>query len=283
MKQCIVCNHQNFDKLYNQTLLKCVHCGFVTANMEIAELEMQNIYTENYFKGEEYLDYQKDKKTIVKNFKRRILQILRFAPADKIKKAVEIGCAYGFFAQTLNDNVKGVDFTGFDIVPEPIHYGKNELKQNLICADYTSYHSENEQYTDVFMWDVIEHLPYPDKMLEKLSNETLPNGRIYITTGDIESYLARKQKDKWRMIHPPTHLHYFSVKTLTLLLKNNGFVVKSVSYPGIWRSINQIYYSLFLLNKKGNILSRFFYRLIPEGLGISINTKDIMFIIAEKQ
>ena len=54
-----------------------------------------------------------------------------------------------------------------------------------------------------------------------MSNSTCieKGGKTYITTGDISAALPRFQKEKWRMIHPPSHLHYFSKKTLTLLLE----------------------------------------------------------------
>ncbi len=67
-----------------------------------------------------------------------------------------------------------------------------------------------------------------NKYISKISNEIGSNGRLYITTGDIESWLSKIQKKKWRLIHPPSHLHYFSKKTITQLLEASDFIVEKI-------------------------------------------------------
>jgi len=137
------------------------------------------------------------------------------------------------------------------------------------------------------MWEVIEHLPEPSKVIKKASEELQSGGFIYITTGNIDALVPRWQKQKWRLIHPPSHLHYFSKKTLTRLLAESGFEIVKVSHPAIYRSVRQIYYSLFLLN---NLSQKGFsyklkirlYKCIPAGFSIPINTFDIMFVTAKK-
>ena len=64
--------------------------------------------------------------------------------------------------------------------------------------------------------------------LSKAYSETKAGGYIVITTGDISSLLAKIQRNNWRMIHPPTHLHYFSKRTLTKLLERIGYYVDKI-------------------------------------------------------
>jgi cyclopropane fatty-acyl-phospholipid synthase-like methyltransferase len=170
------------------------------------------------------------------------------------------------------------EYTGIDISKEAVKYGKRCSGLNLIAEDYLSFQKPDNPYSDVFLWDVIEHLKSPDKYLEKISREMHRNGRLYITTGDIDSFIAKSQKEKWRLIHPPTHLHYFSKNTIKIFLNNYKFDIKKINYPAINRSIKQILYSLFILDRKRNN----FIRLMPSSFSIPINTFDIMFIIAEK-
>ncbi len=281
-KTCLVCGAKAFVPIYNDTLLKCGSCNFVTANLEIDIETLKKTYTENYFKGEEYVDYIRDKEILQTNFQKRLNYIFKnFNKAD-ITNTLEIGCAYGFFAETLNKDLPGIKYVGYDVVPEAIEYGTQQLKQNIICGDYLDAKVE-PGISDVFMWDVIEHLPNPEKFIEKASRELKSGGRIYITTGDIECFIPRMQKDKWRMIHPPSHLHYFSKNTLSKLLEQNGFKVKSVTYPPVYRSVRLIYYSLFMLRKKYPGIVEKLYNLIPVKLNVAINTFDIMFLIAEKK
>ncbi len=279
---CLVCEKNAFEKIYNDTLLKCSNCSFVTANLNISEEELKKVYTENYFKGEEYADYLRDKEVLQKNFNSRLNYILKKIDPSQIKNVLEIGAAYGFFAEVITTKLKPEKFVGLDIAQEAINYGKTVLKQNLICEDYLKYPA-NAKYTDVFMWDVIEHLPSPELVLQKLSAEMQQGGRVYITTGDIGKLVPRVQKQKWRMIHPPSHLQYFSKKTISLLLENKGFEVQHVKYPPVSRSFKLIFYSLFMLNKKHSTLTEKLYNLIPDKWYFPFNTFDIMFVIAVKK
>lgn len=281
---CQVCNHSEWEEIYNSTLLKCSNCGFITANIEVSLDELKTLYSEKYFKGEEYLDYIADKEFIQKNFKNRLKQIGKYHSG--ISNVLEIGCAYGFFAELITKKYPNVKYLGVDVSDEAIDYASSHLKQNVQCIDYLNLKTD-QLYSDVFMWDVIEHLPEPSRVIKKASEELKTGGFIHITTGDVEALLPRWQKHKWRMIHPPSHLHYFSKKTLTKLLTESGFEIVQVSYPTIYRSARQIYYSLFLLNhdnKNGfsNKLKNIFYKGIPIGLSVPINTFDIMFVTARK-
>lgn len=281
-KKCLVCSSSSFEEIFNRTLLKCKSCGFITANMAIDVKELEKVYTENYFKGEEYVDYLNDKEILQTNFKKRLNKIERIVGLTNIRSSLEIGCAYGFFGEILSNKLKDKPYVGYDVVPEAIDYGKNQLKQNIFCEDYLSVKHE-EKFSDIFMWDVIEHLPHPKEFIAKAASELEPGGRIYITTGDIERLLPKFQGAKWRMIHPPSHLHYFSKNTISKLLDSNGFDVISVSYPPVYRSIRLIYFSLFMLRKKPSKLIEKIYSWIPVKANFPLNTYDIMFVIAKKR
>lgn len=281
-KVCLVCSNAAYHPIYQDTLLKCSSCGFVTANMNIDVKELEKVYTENYFKGEEYVDYLRDKGILQTNFKKRLNKIRKTIGFQNITSSLEIGCAYGFFAETLLQRIPKTKYVGYDIVPEAISYGRDILKQNVFCKDYLAVEHE-QKMTDIFMWDVIEHLPNPEDFIEKVSTELESGGRIYITTGDIDRLLPRVQKQKWRMIHPPSHLHYFSKKTISALLEKKGFEIIDVSYPPVYRSIRLIFFSLFMLRKKPGKFVQKVYSWIPEKANIPLNTYDIMFVIAKRK
>jgi 2-polyprenyl-3-methyl-5-hydroxy-6-metoxy-1,4-benzoquinol methylase len=279
---CIICSTNNFIYQYNSTLKKCAQCGFVTANVNIHPDELKKIYTVNYFKGEEYLDYEKEKIALQFNFQKRLKQIANVLPEKKFNKTLEIGCAYGYFGETLRSKYPESSYTGIDIVQESIEFGKNKLHLNLVETDYLSFYTP-EKYTNVFMWDVIEHLEKPDHFLKKIHSELNTFGIVFLTTGDIGAMLPKLQKNRWRMIHPPSHLHYFSKKTITLLLEKEGFKVVFIKYPSVYRSIKQIFYSMFILKKKKHSFITKIFNLIPEKWLIPINTYDIMFVCAQKR
>lgn len=280
-KKCLICSSHLFEPLYENTLLKCTNCSFVTANLDISKLDFSNIYDESYFKGSEYLNYPLEKSIIQKNFTKRLNFITRNINKNNISNVLEIGCAYGFFGELILKYFPEIQYTGIDISKEAINYGKNNLGLNIHSIDYLDYKSDKD-ISDIYMWDVIEHLPEPGKVIAKASAELQKNGRLILTTGDIDSYLARIQKKNWRLIHPPSHLHYFSKKTISQLLRKNNFQVISINYQSIYRSLKQSWYSLFLLDKKQKKIAKKIFQMLPD-INIGINTYDIMMVIAIKK
>lgn len=281
MNVCLVCGNDVFDDLYDGLLRKCRSCSFVTANYDMHRFNADQIYDDTYFNGSEYENYLRDKDVFLNNYRERIGFLVKKDPGRTFQKVLEVGCAYGFFGLALKEKFPLSSYTGIDITETGTRYGKEMLGLDLVCGDYLEY-QPGATYSDVFMWDVIEHLPSPDLFLEKIYNDLATGGRLYLTTGDISALIPRLQGRNWRMIHPPSHLHYFSAKTISVLLERCGLRVVSVTYPSVSRSVKQIYYSLFLLNKKENSFHKRIHSIIPEGMNIPMNTFDIMLVTAEK-
>ena len=130
------------------------------------------------------------------------------------------------------------------------------------------------------MWDTIEHLENPKEFIKKIYNDLDLGGHLFITTGDAGSLLAKIRRENWRIIHPPTHIFYFSKKTITKLLEQCGFRVVKISHPGVYRSLSQTYYSLFLLKRSGGQMK--VEKIKKIDMPVYFNTYDIMMIAAKK-
>jgi hypothetical protein len=74
----------------------------------------------------------------------------------------------------------------------------------------------------------------------------------------------------------------FLEKNFITITQRKGFSVTGITYPTVHRSIKQIFYSLFMLEKKPGPMIQTIYDVIPEQLAIPINTYDIMFVMAVK-
>ncbi len=84
------------------------------------------------------------------------------------------------------------------------------------------------------------------------------------------------------MIHPPTHLFYFSRATITSLLQRCGFEVQFIVSIGMHRSIRQTLHVLFV--QRHPWLRPLYDRLsdFPLGkLNYYLNLGDIMFVAAK--
>ena len=77
--------------------------------------------------------------------------------------------------------------------------------------------------------DVLEHLSSPIKTLKKLRNKTNKEGLLFIGVPNKDSFKARLMRGKWSMIRPFGHLHYFSSKSIGIMLENSGWKVIDIA------------------------------------------------------
>ncbi|MDE5802958.1 MAG: class I SAM-dependent methyltransferase [Lachnospiraceae bacterium] len=276
-KTCLVCGG-SLGKSKIKGLVQCDTCGFLTTNLELTSDEIKRLYSANYYHGEEYADYLSDKEIIQHNFRKRIKRIGRVLSEMKQKRLFEIGCAYGFFLETAKKFF--CDAEGIDISEDAVQYAKENLRQNAHAGDFATFEN-GKKYDVICMWDTIEHLERPQVYVKKAHDMLEKDGYICITTGDVGSLNARMRGRKWRQIHPPTHLHYFSRKTLTMLLDKSGFRVVDVSYPANTISVNTILYTLLCIKSHHEKLYQFFKNLGITKINLNINFRDFMFIIAQ--
>lgn len=274
-KLCLVCGKSKIGP-HLQGLLKCESCGFVTANLTMDELNFNKIYGREYFFGNEYVDYVQDKKVLQRNFKKRIKSILKYKRNGFL---VDVGCAYGFFLEVAKEYF---EVKGYEICQDAVDFARSS-SLDVVCDDFSKAYIPKNSMDVITMWDVIEHLPDPQSYVVKSNAILKQNGLLCITTGDIGSFNARLRKQKWRMLHPPTHLYYFSKETLRLFLEKNGFQILQEEYISLSRSIRQIAYSVLMSGKKkhGN-LYKLLEKLYFTQFKLSLNLRDIIYVIAAK-
>lgn len=278
--ECVVCGSTHNKPLY-AGILKCGECGHVSSDSYLSDEELIELYSKNYFYGEEYSNYLADKKVLQKNFKLRLKVLKTFIDPAYHKSLLEIGCAYGFFLCMVTNKFDIVQ--GIDITREGVLYAQEQLKLNVINDDLLKHDFGDQEFDVVCMWDTIEHLQDPHLYLKKISNHMGRGSLIAITTGDVESLNARISKDKWRLIHPPTHIHYFSKRTLAKLLDNYGFDVIYNRYCGFYRSTDMIAYRTLVLSKGWLQFYNFLCKSKLTSINFYLNLYDIMYVIARKR
>lgn len=278
-RRCLVCDQDLGGSRY-PGLLQCSACGFITADVGLADGELAALYSEKYFAGEEYSDYLADKPTIQRNFRNRMQVLLRYVAEPGSKRLFEIGSAYGFFLDVARENFKEV--AGIDISRDAAAHARSSLGLCVSEGDFL-HHDLSGQVNVACMWDTIEHLAHPDQYIEKLAAQMPPQSKIAITTGDIGSWLARHRGPKWRQIHPPTHLHYFTRGTLERLLNRYGFAVRYCGYDGAYRSMDMMASILLKVRRKREPLYNMLKKTGLLSFDVKLNLFDIIYLIAEKQ
>jgi SAM-dependent methyltransferase len=274
-----VCSTDQTDAVY-ASLLRCRSCSHVWADIALDWSALRRIYQRSYFFGDEYGDYLGDRRAIEKNFGKRLATLRRYLKPSH-RRLFEIGCAYGLFLNIARGSFETVE--GIDISEDAVAYATGTLGVNAICGDVLKTDLASRAFDVVCMWDTIEHLADPRRYVEAAASRVAPGGLVAITTGDIGSLNARVRKGRWRLIHPPTHLQYFTRRSLSELLERCGFRTIHTEYCGFYRSVAGIVHNMVALGWERPALAASLRRVVPDGLDLYLNLGDIMFMIAERR
>jgi SAM-dependent methyltransferase len=249
--------------------------------MRLTDEELFELYNERFFTEVEFSDYAADERFFRKNFCLRFKELKQFLDPKRHRDLLEIGSAYGFFLDEVRDCFESVQ--GLDITDAGIQYARDNFGLNVTQADFLLHDFGGRKFDVVCMWDTIEHLRAPNEYVEKIASHTEPGALLAITTADADSFNARLRGRQWRMIHPPTHLHYFSAKTLTRLLDRFGFDVVYNRYCGYYRSLGNVAYNILVLRQKRRSLFSALEKTRLTSLGFYLNLYDIMFVVARRR
>jgi SAM-dependent methyltransferase len=279
---CIVCGVERWVPLY-RSLVRCERCDFVRAADLPSPEELQEIYGAGYFEGDEYIDYLGDRAVHLLNFRRRLARIT--ALTGKLESLYEIGCAYGLWLQVAAE--QGIRVAGSDISADAVKYARETLKLNATAGEFEKVPMRPGDYQAFCMWDTLEHLAHPESALTKIAH-TLPSGGwFFATTGDIGSPTARRQGKRWRLIHPPTHLQYFSRATVSSFLARHGLRTVNIWTEPMCRSLYGALGGMKLFGRgpariAAHVASAFLPDPIARRVRFTLDLGDIMLVCARK-
>jgi SAM-dependent methyltransferase len=272
--ECAVCDRREARPLYEVNGFSIVKCGCGLARTVLPEdFDPASIYTEAYFQGghpDGYADYIGSGEELRHEFRRILKQLRRHCANGRL---IELGCAYGFFLQEAGASFETIGIEISDHARAVCRARGLEVEREatpeLLAA--------RGPFDAAVMLDVLEHMPDPADVLERLHGAMRPGGQLVVTTGDFGSMLARAMGRRWRLMTPPQHLWFFSPETITALLARQGFRVHTVEHPWKLVPIALIAYQATRF-VGGQSLVR---RLMPRGR-LPINLFDAMRVIAER-
>lgn len=280
LSRCVACTSARTRPTYAH-LFQCADCGHVWADVDLPDAALQKLYGRGYFHGEEYSDYTADRTDAEANFARRMQTLDRFLDPARHTRLFELGCAYGFFLNAVRGRFAAID--GIDVSDDAVRFARDELKLPVRHGDLLAADLGGRQYDLVCMWDTIEHLRRPDQYVQILSRHLAPGGVLALTTGDISSLNARVKRGRWRLIHPPTHVHYFSRGSIARLLDRSGIDVVHVEHCGFSRSVGGMIDGLLRLRWGLDGLSAWLMRRSFARRSLYMDLGDIMYVIGVKR
>jgi SAM-dependent methyltransferase len=277
---CIACGSADGRPFYTG-LLRCAACGHGWANLQLSHDRLAEIYGRGYFFGEEYLDYLADRAIIQKNFRLRLTVLDQFTDLGRHRRFLDVGCAYGFFLDLLRQRRKSA--VGIDIAEDAVRHARTTLGLDAVVGDLLTHDFGTKAFDVVSMWDTIEHLARPDLYLERIASITESGALVAVTTGDLGSLNSRINGRHWRLIHPPTHLHYFTRTSLARLFDRMGFTIVYDRSCGYYRGVDTAAYNLFVLQWRFPAAYRLLKRLRVTGYDFFLDLLDIRYVLARRR
>ena len=254
-------------------IYRCSGCGLGLSTMSTDE----TLYEADYFEHGEYYSYQQDQESLTRNF-RRVLGLVRaHVPHGCL---LEIGSAYGYFLAQASEHYT---VTGIDISAHAAAFARHRFGLNVERGDFLQRPPPERPWDVVCLWDTVEHLRHPVETLAKGVRELRPGGILALTTGDFGSAVARLRGKRWRQIHPPTHLFYFTVPALRALFRRSGLEVCEVRRLGFTRSYRSVVQAL--LARRGRVGQAAATILTAGGrldVPIHLNTFDYVYATGRK-
>jgi 2-polyprenyl-3-methyl-5-hydroxy-6-metoxy-1,4-benzoquinol methylase len=263
------------------TLARCRACGFVTWPGARSQ-DVETLYDEDYFTRVDYPDYVGNESSLRRSMRRHLDQMSRYGGLEG--NLLEIGCAYGFFLDEARRHFSRV--MGIDVAASAVSHARQALGLDARAGRFLDMDFDEESFDAVCLWDTIEHVPRPERFLDRARTLLHPGGWLYLTTGDLSSLNARLRGARWRQIHPPSHLHYFSRATIQRLLERLGFEVVGFETAAYYHTVHNVLASIALREgttaRVARVLLRAMGEPVARRLGLWVDLGDIMFVVARR-
>ena len=119
------------------------------------------------------------------------------------KNIADMGCGTGHLLKIISEKYISAELSGFEISDNAIKLAKN-ICSNAVYYNFDIYKGYDLKFELLISSEVIEHLLYPDKALEKLKDMLEKNGTIFISVpnGRIDTFKGHINywsKESWKI------------------------------------------------------------------------------------
>ena len=219
----------------------CQECGF----MRVEPFTGFEIYNDAYYRGQgpdPYVDYEAEYHSWQGSDRMLELQDLTGIAERHVARAgsrgpiawLDFGCGAGAFLMYLRSraalNGRPLDLIGHDVGS---YADLLRTKHGFRILDLGQLAAEPAARFDVIsMIEVIEHLPDPLETMRLIARLLKPGGLLLLTTGNLESPVARRQGIHYRYCAPEIHVSLFNPRCLSRLYRRVGLEPRQVRYRG---------------------------------------------------
>lgn len=241
IESCPICHGKEIiflQAIYGFKYYECKYCGVAFVADPPVENDIEMIYSTGYYNNmnqtllanDNVIDYR------VENIAKPKVDYIQKNITTNKKSWLDIGCGVGEILSVVSS--RGWAAQGIETNKLESEYAKKKFGLNI----EREYLNENNisKYSNKFgvisLFGVLEHLPRPQVMIKNIASLQEKGDNLIIEVPHFPSISAICQVTFPdlidRVMHPPLHLFLFSLKSLEVLLKSDGYQIKHVWFFG---------------------------------------------------
>jgi len=175
-----------------------------------------------YYQSKNYQPHKKDKNNwfdklynLIRNHSFRYKYRLIKKQHPHAKSLLDYGTATGDFLEFMTKETFSVSGV------EPNKKARTIANERLDNKVAVSIDELDNRFDVITLWHVLEHVPEPEKLIEKLKERLQPNGIILVAVPNFKSYDAGFYGKYWAAYDVPRHLWHFSANAVQKLFNRH--------------------------------------------------------------
>lgn len=193
-------------------IVRCRDCG----HMQLARFPSRAELAAAYAGAEstDYIDEESGQRATAR------VMLTRIERHAKRGRLLDLGCWTGFLLDEARR--RGWQTTGVEPSAFASSFARERLGLDVRTDDLFAAQLDPGAFDAIVLGDVIEHLPDPGHALDRIGSLSAPGGVVLLLLPDAGSLVARALGRRWWSVIP-THVQYFTRRSLVTLLERHGF------------------------------------------------------------
>ncbi len=206
------------------TVARCPECGIAQTIPHPAPSEFALYYPAVYYPTTE-LDAASYHRFIGRYQEDKVSRLLRFRKSGSL---LDVGCGVGYFLKEVGK--KEFQARGVEVSELAARTGRERFNLDIVCGDIFSCAFASGSFDIVTLWQVLEHVPEPVKVLAEVGRILKKGGLLIIAVPNISSFQAGAFRSRWYHLDVPRHLYHFDPPGLKRLVGDAGFETQRIMF-----------------------------------------------------